>query len=387
VVGSACSPSPSWRTSSARRLASTAAVSRTSGSTSRIPCPACAFQPFATWVAVGSVAGRRSRTCGGRDRRRALAGRCERHGERHRRPVRQRVDERRRGHACLAPQPGGEGAPGATLEDGVGDVAVGEGGAGRAVRGAGQQQGDVAVHRRDGRCPEVDAPDRGHPLGAVGPQRDGDRHRHRRRVLDLDDEELSSAVPPGGADGVGPVEDVTARHPHGRLHHRGVGDEALAHGRLARREVPPVLGTHPPVERPAAGPRRDEAPRVHRRLVGGAHVAHDRPAAGRDVLEERQRTAGDEGGGGGVELALEPVRPHPAGAGPHGAGGPQRAAHGGGVGHRGQVGDPTVPGATGTAGACARTVGSPDAAPRRRPTCHGVEPYGRSTRTPHARHR
>ena len=50
---------------------------------------------------------------------------------------------------------------------------------------------------------------------------------------------------------VGAGDDVASRDPDRGLDHRGAADAALAHRRLPRRVMPPVLGADPPVEAPA----------------------------------------------------------------------------------------------------------------------------------------
>jgi hypothetical protein len=183
-----------------------------------------------------------------------------------------------------------------------------------------QQQRHAPVHG-DGRAVDVDALDDRQPLGVVGPHRQRQRDRQLRAVLDLDDHQLTAPLDRAAPDGVHALDGVARRHAHRSLDHRGGADQPLAHGHVARGQVPTVVGTDPPVERPPVEPRCDQAPGVDDRLPGRVEVADRRPVAMGDVGEEGQVTPRHESTRGRVELALEPERPDPVG--PDLGGGPR----------------------------------------------------------------
>ena len=101
-------------------------------------------------------------------------------------------------------------------------------------------------HERRGR--ELDALDRDGRDRTIGEDtiaaRERDRDRQRRVVLDLDDGQAA-----GIGDGVHPLDGVAGRYPDPCLDDGRTGQSLLAHRRLARRDVPAIVGGHEPVER------------------------------------------------------------------------------------------------------------------------------------------
>ncbi len=196
----------------------------------------------------------------------------ERDGDPERGAVGQRVDERGLGQARGVAHRGPPPLGGVAGEHGGGGVAVAERRCRDPPGRAGQQQRHPAVDG-DGRPAQVDALDDRQPLGVVGADGQRQRHRDRRRVLDLDDDQLATALGAAAADRVHPLHRVPRRDAHGGLDDGRRPHEALAHGHLARRQVPPVVGADPPVERPAVLPRRHQPAGVDDRLAGRVEVA------------------------------------------------------------------------------------------------------------------
>jgi hypothetical protein len=176
---------------------------------------------------------------------------------------------------------------------------------------------------------QADPLDDGETLGVARPHGERDGERERAAVLDLDDHELAAAV----VHGEDPLDGITGRDAHGGLDDRHVVDQTLPHGDLARGQVPAVVSADPPVERPPVEPRRHQAARVDDGLPRRSDVADGGPVAGGHVGEERQVTAGHERRRRRIELALEPVGPHPVRPDLRGRARPQGAEHGAGA-HR-----------------------------------------------------
>ena len=176
------------------------------------------------------------------------------------------------------------------------------------ARRVGWQQHRRAAVDGDRSVDEFDALDDSQTLRVVRADGEGKRERQIRRVLELDHSELFGVL-----HGVHPLHGVTAGHAHRGLHDgRGV-DQTLAHADFPGREVPAVVGAHPPVERPAVEPRRHQPARIDDRLPRRPHVPDHRPVAVCQIGQSGQVAARHERCRARVELALEPERPHPVG--------------------------------------------------------------------------
>ena len=79
---------------------------------------------------------------------------------------------------------------------------------------------------------------------------------------------IGRATRPG--DGVRVVDHVAADDPHTGLDDRGRPDQGLAHGGLDRWDVPAILRSDPPAQRPARSGRAQPAAGVDRAEAAGA---------------------------------------------------------------------------------------------------------------------
>ena len=221
---------------------------------------------------VGQPAGRDLR--GGGEGRHVERTALERQDDAQRRGVGEREDERRLRRALRrAGRHRGLGR-GVAAEHDVGDAALVAGARDAATRGAGRHQHEPSVDAHLGAF-GGDLRDGALPVEAARAHGQRDRERHAGAVLDLDDDHGHATHV---ASRVGAVDRVAAGHAELRLDDGCCADELLAHRGLVSRQVPAVLRTDPPVERPPLRVELHEAARVDAREANGIERADHRSA-------------------------------------------------------------------------------------------------------------